>query len=189
MAKAPIKIPNLYPEKTLEINGKKVIISAFKPSDKVYDIAIEHVREEGLKIQAKLNKIIYKEEEVEGEKVVKIKKDWEYSEDERNEISKLKEEINELDYQLVYGDKDDPHVDERMSGPMALLAQRGLKRFYHPNKSSEKLDAIDDIPITEGDVKLIANTMIGLTKPPSGLEKSIQARERENAKKDADKGK
>ncbi|MDY9922794.1 hypothetical protein [Methanobacterium sp.] len=189
MAKAPIKIPNLIPVEKLEIANNQVTISGFKASDKVYEIAIQHIRKRGLELQAKVNKIIFTEEDIDGKKELRRRNDIDISEEERNEILKLMNDVDDLDYQLVYGDKEDQIDEDRMNGPMALLAQRGLKRYYYPGKTSSELDEIDDIEITEGDVKAIANTMINLTKPPSGLEKSIQARERENTKKDADKGK
>lgn len=186
--KAPIKIPDLVPAETLEIGGQKVTISGFKASDKVYEIAIKHIKNQGLEIQARLNKVLLIEEEIEGEKTLRRKNDNELTEEEKDLILGFMDEVEDLDYKLVYGDNEDLVNEDRMSGPMALLAQRGLKRFYYPNTTSSKLDEIEDIKITEGDTKLIANTMINLAKPPSGLEKSILDKKRQEEKA-ADKGK
>jgi len=173
MVRARIKIPQLCPTEKIKIEGNKIELRGYKAADKEFEIAVKHLRNEAMIVQGKLNRIIRTEE---GE----IKPDKDFTEEEFQDLIKLYDEIDEIANQMLYDENGE------MKGPLALLAQRGLKRFYYPGKTSSELDEIEDIEITEGDAKLIGNTMISLANPPRGLKKSIQAVEKEQ---DDDKGK
>ncbi|BDZ68601.1 hypothetical protein [Methanobacterium ferruginis] len=181
MTKTPIKIPNLYPEEEIIIVGNSVKIKGYKPADKPYEIQIRHLRTQALEVQKKVNEIIRKEDNT-------IKPDAELTDDEMKRLKKLHEEILNIGDFIIYGDPERENQDQ-MEGPAWKLAQRGIKRYYYPDKTSSELDEIEDIELAEGHVKQIANIMIRLSSPPSGLERSIQARKKEQEKNGAGKGK
>lgn len=181
MAKSPIKIPKLYRTETIEIEGNKIEISGYKPADKEYEIAIRHIRKEVADLQKETNEITLKEDG-------SLKDDSEVSEEELNRVQEIYQKIIEIQDAMIYGDPDRENKD-RMEGPIGKLAQRGLKRFYYPNKTSSELDEINDIDIGEEYITMISSIMIALSKPPSGLEQSIQARKEEDKKNGSDKGK
>lgn len=158
--KAPNKIPKLYPTETIEIEGNKIELRGLKPSDKEYEIIIRKLRNEAIGLQIQTNRIIRDEEN-------NTKPDKDLSEE---DSSKLVEIYNELD-----------DIGDQMDEVCMFLAQRGLKRFYYPGKTTSELDEIEDIEIIPGHAKTIADKMIKLSNPPEGLKKSIEAAEKEKA--------
>lgn len=194
MKKPQIKIPKLYPTETIEIEGNKIELRGYKPSDRPLAILIETIqqdmnpiiREVG-KLQTELTSLTIDEDgkELNDEELResgKLDRVYELT----DEANTLTLKINEISDRLIYGDLENP--SDEMEGPGYLLAQRGLKRFYFPGVISSELDEIEDIEIARQHVMLIANTMISLSNPPSGVQKSIEHRQRENEKA-AGKGK
>lgn len=177
--KAPIKIPKLYPTETIEIEGNKIVINGMKAADKPFEIAVRHLRNQAIKIQAQLNRIVKDDKD-------NLIPDRDLSDESLDEVIKLRERLEDIMDDFIYI-KDD-NGDYELGGPLYLMAQRGIKRFYYPDKNFDELDSLKDIPLVEGDIKLIANTMMGLSEPPRGLERSIDFAARK-AKKDGDKGK
>jgi len=192
MSKPGMKIPKLYPTETIEIEGNKIELRGYKAADRPYVIFIEKIQmdmnpllKEVGKFQSEILSLIeddeghqFTDEELEAngtlEKVLQI----------TEEVNKVKLKIDEVGDRLIFGDSE---TDE-MEGPGYLLAQRGLKRFFYPGQTSSELDTIEDIEIARQHVMLVANTMISLSNPPKGLQKSIEFKQREDGKA-AGKGK
>lgn len=189
--KANIKIPNLYPTETIEINDEKIVINEYKPADKPYVIAIQRVQKQIRPIMKKIGELESEINEIsqsnEGapltDKQLKEQGLLERIYEINDEVEDLQLDVEGINDQLVFGDSE---TDEP-NGPAYILAQRGLKRFYYSDKTTSELDELDDIPVGSGYITLIANTMINLAKPPSGLERSLMLRQKEL--EEADKGK
>jgi hypothetical protein len=193
--KAPIKIPKLYPTETISIEGNNIELRGYKAAERPYVILIETIQKEMPPLLTHIGGI-----EKEIQSLTQDEEGNRYSDEElesmgaldkvlnlTNKITDIKLRIDEVSDKLIYGETNPENPDE-MSGPGYLLAQRGLKRFYYPNMSTTELDEIEDIEIARQHVMLIANTMISLSNPPKGLQKSIEDKVREE-KKAAGKGK
>lgn len=164
--KASIKKPNLYPTETIEIGDEKIVLSGYKPFDRPLEIQIRHLRLKAIELQIKINKIVRDEDN-------NTKPDKDLTEEEAKSLIEVYNELDEL------GDD--------MDDACMLLAQRGLKRFYYPDKTSSELDEIDDIKIPMGYASMIADKMIKLSNPPSEVEKSLEFLKKQE--KADDKGK
>jgi len=181
--KAPIKIPSLYPQETIELGGNKITLREYKPMDKPLVFAIEE-------IQKKTRPIIQKVGEFQAE-IMEISQDNDgnaLSDSELKEkglldriyeitdkVQDMELELRRIADELIDGDNG---TDE-LNGPAYLLAQRGLKRFYYPDTPTSKLDEIDDIELGRSYVTPITNIMIKLANPPRGIEKSIMQKQKE----------
>ena len=192
MAKSPIKIPKLYPTETVEIEGNKIELKGYKAADRPYVILIE-------KIQGDIHSILRKITELQSE-ITPLMHDEEGNLRSDEDLKKdgtldrvyeitdkanaLQPEVNEVTDRLIFGDSE----SDEMEGPSYLLAQRGLKRFFYPGQTTSEIDELPDIEIARQHVMLVANTMISLSNPPKGLQKSIEDRMREDEKA-AGKGK
>lgn len=203
MVKSPIKIPKLYPTETVEIEGNKIELRGYKAGDRPYVILIEQ-------IQLDMNPILKEIGEFQVEIMALIQDDTgkQFTDEELKEagtldrvleitdqVNALKLKVDEVSDRLIFGDSE----SDEMEGPGYLLAQRGLKRFFYKDcpefkeakredRLIEYIDSLPDIEIARQHVMLVANTMISLSNPPKGLQKSIEDRMREDEKA-AGKGK
>lgn len=193
--KAPIKIPKLYPTETIEIEGNKIELRGYKAADRPYVILVETIRKDLTPLLKELGDIERELESLRADDTGKKYSDEELEEmgaldkvfELTNTIVDLQLKMDEIGSKLIYGEPN-PEDEDEMNGPGYILAQRGLKRFYYPNTPTSELDEIEDIEIARQHIMLIANTMISLSNPPRGLQKSIENKIRED-KKAAGKGK
>jgi hypothetical protein len=198
MATELIKIPKLYPTETIEIEGNKIELQGYKAYDHPLVLTIEAIQRG--EIRPILKKVTEMQRELtemgtdeEGNtisnKELKENGNYQKAMDISDEIIILMDKVREIEDRLIQGDIEEGSCDE-MKGPAAILTQRGLKRFYYPNTPYLELDEIDDIEIGRKYIIPITNTIIAISKPPIGLERSIKAREEEEGEDRAtDKGK
>lgn len=194
MAKSPIKIPKLYPTETVEIEGNKIELRGYKAADRPYVILIETIQKEMPRILTEMGKLQSEYESIALKNDGKKFTDEELEKDGTLEpvlelaskLSDLKLKMDEVGDRLIYGENESD--EDEMEGPGYLLAQRGLKRFFYPGQTTSEIDKLPDIEIARQHVMLVANTMISLSNPPKGLQKSIEDKMREDEKA-AGKGK
>lgn len=158
--KAP-NIPELYPTETIKIADHEIKLKGYKVEDKEFEIQIRHLRNQAIQIQIATNKIIRDDEN-------QIRPDKDLTDKDLEKLAELHNKIDDIA----------DHMDEACM----LLAQRGLKRYYYDEElTATELDKLEDIKLPPGYAKMIADKMIILSNPPLGVEKSIQAAEKEKA--------
>jgi hypothetical protein len=148
------EIPQLYKTRTIELNGNKLEIKGFRGKDYAIVRSINKLANETLIIQTKANRIIrIKEEE-------KIKTDDEIK------INELSDKQLQSLIQLKNGIED---INGKTQPLIEKLGQRGIKRAFNPELSTEKLDKIPDIELEYAFLKEVYEIMAEISSLPKSI--------------------
>ncbi|HEY0196893.1 MAG TPA: hypothetical protein VGC02_04900 [Methanobacterium sp.] len=142
------EIPQLYRTKEIQLGKETVSIKGHRGGDYPLLKQLSKIEGEALKLTVQLNRVTSVKDD-DGNLV--NKSDLDLNDEELDKLIEIKEEIDDLQNETK------PIIRK--------LAQRGVKRFYYPDKKTEEIDKIDDIELNDGDVLVIHQAMETMDKP------------------------
>jgi len=162
-----VDIPRLFRTSKIDLNGNEIELRGFRGSDYVHVDMMDEIRTKTMRLEGVKNRlttakdadgnIIYDNIIVEsqnGEKIPQkipiLRLDADLTDEELDQLYRLTSETLQLT-------KDFREIRSK-------VAQRGLKRFFYPEKNTDEIDQIEDIELDEIDESDIYRAMNAVSR-------------------------
>ena len=162
-----VDIPRLFREQTIDLNGHEVKLRGFRGSDYIHVDMMDEIRTKTMRLEGIKNRlttakdadgnILYDNITVEDENGDKIPQ--------RIPMLRLDADLTEEELDQLHGLTNETlQLTKDFREIRSKVAQRGIKRFFYPERNTDEIDQVADIELDEIDESDIYRAMNAVSR-------------------------